>query len=376
MSVLARTSPSAPHPAGPAQAGPVLPRAATPDAPLSPLSFRERGLVLPATTPAFAFARVRDAAAGREIVLRNQAGTRGAMVIPLAKAAEFARPTLHDRALLADIARLPSLAPAQLATAARAAARAGLAGRSALAAAAAAGEAEGRAARAALALLLAELAARGGATGPLAEEAEAEPRRFSAARAESLSRGAATLGLPPAAMPATLARLATLAAQAARLAALTPRLRVFSAMAGDTAALLPERLAEDAAFIGAAAAATLGFAEAALRPVLERLADPAAAIAAHAADAAWPSQRLDRAGLVLDGWAGLLARWADAAHHGQAGEARAFRAIAAAIPPLPAELSATAEERAAVRATWRLSSPAVSGVNDQALLERLRVAVP
>ncbi len=376
MSVPARTSTSAPNAAGPAKAGPMLPRAATPDAPLSPLSFRERGLVLPATTPAFAFARVRDAASGREIVLRNAAGTRGAIVIPLAKAADFARPTLHDRALLADIARLPTLAPAQLATAARAAARAGLAGRSALAAAAAAGEAEARAARAALALLLAELAARGGATGPLADQAEADPRHFSAEHHGSIGKGAATLGLAHAAVPATLGRFATQAALAARLAGLAPRLRVFSAIAGDTAALLPERLAEDATFIAAAAAATLGFAEATLRPVLDRLADPAAAIRTHAADGSWPTGALERAGLVLDGWASLLARWADAADQGQAGEARAFRAIAAAIPPLPAELSSTAEARAAVRATWRLAVPAVPGTNDQPLLERLRVAVP
>jgi hypothetical protein len=371
MSALARPSQTAA-----AQTGPSLSRAATPDAPLSPLSFRERGLVLPATTPAFAFARVREGAAGREIVLRNAAGTRGAMVIPLAKAADFARPTLHDRALLADVARLPALGPAQLATAARAAARAGLAGRSALAAAAAAGEAEARAARAALATLLAELAARGGASGPLADAAEADPKGFSAARQEAIGRGAASLGLAAAAVPAALARLAPLAAAASRLAALGPRLRVFSAMAGDSAALLPDALAADAAFIAAAAAATQGFADAILRPVLEQLADPAAALGAYVAQPTWPGRAIERAALVLDGWGALLARWDDAASQGQAAEARAFRAIAAAIPPLPAELATTAEERAAVRATWRQAASTVSGANDQALLERLRVAVP
>lgn len=376
MSAAARPSHSAASQATQARHGPSLPRAATPDAPLSPLSFRERGVVLPATTPAFAFARVREGAAGRELVLRNAAGTRGAMVIPLAKAGDFARPTLHDRALLADISRLPVLAPAQVATAARAAARAGLAGRSALSAAAAAGEAEGRTARAALALLLAELAARGGATGPLADAAEADPRGFSAARQEAIGRGAASLGLAQAAAPSTLARLAPLTALAARLAGLMPRLRVFAAMAGDSAAMLPDSLAEDAAFIAAAAAATLGFAEAILRPVAETLADPSAAIEAHVNEPAWPGQALQRAALVLDGWAAILARWDDAASQGQSGEARAFRAIAAAIPPLPAELSATAEERAAVRATWRPAAPAIASANDQALLERLRVAVP
>jgi hypothetical protein len=359
-----------------AQNGPLLPRAAAPDAPLSPLTFRERGVVLPATTPAFAFARVRDGATGRELVLRNAAGTRGAMVIPLAKAADFARPTLHDRALLADIARLPALGPGQVATAARAAARAGLAGRSALAAAAAAGEAETRAARAALAQFLAELAARGGATGPLADEAEAEPRRFATLRQEEIGRGAAGFGLSSSAVLPMLGRLAPLSAQAARLASLGPRLRVFAATAGDSAALLPDALSEDAAFIAAAAAATLAFADAILRPVLDRLADPATAMAAHVAEPGWPALALDRAALVLDGWAALLARWADAADHGQAAEARAIRAIAAAVPPLPAELSASAEERAAVRATWRLAAPAVPGANDQACLERIRASVP
>ncbi|WP_144299356.1 hypothetical protein, partial [Elioraea rosea] len=103
MPVLARTSPAS-------TASDVAPSAA-PDAALSPGSFRERGVVLPATTPAFAFARVREGQGGREIVMRNAAGTRGAMVLPLARAADYARPTLHDRALLADIAALPRLGP-------------------------------------------------------------------------------------------------------------------------------------------------------------------------------------------------------------------------------------------------------------------------
>uniref|UniRef100_UPI0038CF793B hypothetical protein n=1 Tax=Elioraea sp. TaxID=2185103 RepID=UPI0038CF793B len=128
MTALARQSTPAHTPAEP-------PRAAAPDAPLAPASFRERGVVLAATTPAFAFARVRDAAGGRELILRNASGTRGAMVIPLAKAADYARPSLHDRAVLADLAATPRLGPSQMALIARSAARAGLAGRSAMAAA-------------------------------------------------------------------------------------------------------------------------------------------------------------------------------------------------------------------------------------------------
>lgn len=376
MTAAARTSATVPSQAGPSQAV-VAARAATPDASLRTLSFRERGVVLPTTTPAFAFARAREGAAGREIVLRVAAGSRGAMIILLAKAPDFARPTLHDRALLADLARLPVLGPAQVATAARAAARAGFAGRSARSAAAAAGETEGRAARAALAALLAELAARGGATGHLAEAAEADPKEFSTARHDAIARGAAAFGLAHATLPSALARLAGLTAHAARLGALTPRLRSFSAMARDSAGLLPESVAGEATFVGAAAAATLGFAGAILRPALDLLAEPAAAIRAHAADGDWPASALERAGLVLDGWATLLAYWAEAGSMlGQTLDARAFRAIASAIPPLPAELATTAKEHAAVRATWRPTAPTVSGTYDQALLERLRVAVP
>jgi hypothetical protein len=372
MTAAARASPTVPSQAGPSQAG-VVARAATPDASLRTLSFRERGVMLPMTTPAFAFARAREGAAGREIVLRVAAGSRGAMVIQLAKAPDFARPTLHDRALLADLARLPVLGPAQVTAAARAAARTGLAGRSARSAAAAAGESEGRAARAALATLLVELAARGGATGPLAEAAGADPKGFLTARHDTIARGAAAFGLPLATVPSALARLAGLSAHAARLGALTPRLRSFSAMARDSAALLPKSVAGEATLVGAAAAATLGFAEAILSPVLNLLAEPAAAIRAHAADGGWPASALERAGLVLDGWATLLAHWAEA---GQTLDLRAFRAIASAIPPLPAELATSAKEHAAVCATWRPTAPTSSGTYDQALLERLRVAVP
>jgi hypothetical protein len=336
MMPAARARPNDPPQRGPAPRGRP---AARHDSPFAPARFADRGVVLPATTPAFAFARVRDGAQGRELVLRNVTGTRGAMLMPLAAAADHARPTLHDRALFADVLRLPRIGPAQVAAIARAAARSGLSGRSALAAASAAAAAEARAAREMMAALA------GGS--PAGRHAEA-------------------------ASPAAL-RLAPLAAAARRLALLPPQLSVLAAMASDRAALAPSARAEDAAFIADAARATARFAEAALGPVLATLDDPAAALAA-AATPSWPAEAVGRAAWILDGWPLLLARWEEAEGQGHAAEARALRAIAAALPPLPAELAATAEEQDAVRATWRPEAEA--GVNDQALLERLRVAAP
>ena len=309
------------------------------DSPFAPARFADRGVVLPATTPAFAFARVRDGGQGRELVLRNVTGSRGAILMPLAAAADHARPTLHDRALFADVLRLPRIGPAQVAAIARAAARSGLCGRSALAAASAAAAAEARAAREMMASL-----AGGGAAGRHAGMAS----------------------------PLAL-RLAPLAAAARRLALVPPQLSVLAAMAADRAALAPSPRAGDAAFIAEAARATARFAEAALGPVLAALDDPAAALAA-AAIPSWPAEAVGRAAWILDGWPLLLARWEEAEGQGRAAEARALRAIAAAVPPLPAELATTPEEEEAVRATWRPEAEA--GMNDQALLERLRVAAP
>lgn len=306
-------------------------------APFAPARFADRGVVLPATTPAFAFARVRDGTQGRELVLRNATGSRGAMLMPLAAAADYVRPTLHDRALFSDILRLPRLGPAQVGLIARAAARAGLAGRSALAAARAAAEAEARQAREALAALTAD---RG-----VAEAADAP-------------------------------RLAALAATARRLALLPPQLSMLAAMAADRAGRAAPPGAADAAFLAAAAGATVRLAEAALGPVLAALDDPPAALAALRADPSWPAAAVGRATWILDGWALLLARWEDSEGQGHAAEARALRAIAAALPPLPEEIAVTAEDRDAVRLTWRPDAPAAPGATDQAMLERLRVAAP
>jgi hypothetical protein len=308
------------------------------DAPLAPTRFADRGVVLPATTPTFAFARVRDGEQGREIILRNATGSRGAVLMPLASAADYVRPTLHDRALFADILRLPRLGPAQVWAIARAAARAGLCGRSALAAAAAAAEAEARAARAALATL-----------GGAASVAAAHPNAV---------------------------RLAATASASRRLALLPPQLRVLAATAADRAAGLPPAAAEDAAFVSAAATATARLAERVLAPVLAALDDASAIAAALSGGHALSAEAVSRAGWVLDGWTLLLARWEETEGQGQAAEARAIRAIATALPPLPGELATDERERALVHATWRPEASAFPGGSDQALLERLRVAAP
>ncbi len=371
MAALANTTQTT---AGPER--PRLPRVPARDSPLTPLTFLDRGVVLPATSPALAFARVREGREGREVVVRNSAGKNGAVVLSLGKVGDYARPSLHDRALLADIAKLPSLGPAQVAAAARAAARSGLAGRSALASAAAAGEAEAHAARLCLATMLAELAISGGAAGRLDAEAAEDPRGFSARHREAISLGASARRLSADGAVLAITNLAPLVALASRLVGLLPRLRAFASRANDQAGMLAEGAADDAGFSGAATAATLGFADRALRPVRDLLDAPLAAIAAHAANPTWPVKDLERATLVLDGWEWLLARWDGSANHGHTAEVRGIRAIATGIPPLPAELGDTAEARTAVRAPWRPTICASPGVNAQATLGYVRVAVP
>ncbi|WP_291297287.1 hypothetical protein, partial [Elioraea sp.] len=195
-------------------------------------------------------------------------------------------------------------------------------------------------------------------------------RREAAAIAAAASR----LGLAPTDLLPALARLAPVNAAATRLAALPQRLRQLAAAAEDAAALDGAIAAEEARFVAQAASATAEIADAALAPLLAACDAVEAAILGNASDPDAPALQLDRAAWVLDGWPAIVARWDEAEGHGEVDEARAWRAIAAATPPVPAEAAANEAMRATVRRTWRRLNGDTAGANDQATLERLRVA--
>ena len=95
-----------------------------------PRSFRERGVAVPFTTPVLSGGRVRIG--GRqtaELVVCNPSGGRSVYILPLSAITEICAPTLHDRALQAEILRLEVLTPAAMRAAARRIAAGGAGGR-------------------------------------------------------------------------------------------------------------------------------------------------------------------------------------------------------------------------------------------------------
>src|SRR4051812_2909771 len=102
-----------------------------------PVTFLERGVALPFTTPALLRGRIRPGERqAPELVLANPAGVEGVYILPWSALPDVCTPTLHDRALWGRVSQLPILTPRAVRQATRAVAAEGLAGRAAARAAA------------------------------------------------------------------------------------------------------------------------------------------------------------------------------------------------------------------------------------------------
>lgn len=101
-----------------------------------PLTFGERGVLVPFTTPMLAAGRIRGTELKRaEILVPGLSGGKGTYVIPWKSVPEMFKLTVHDRALHEAIGEAPSFTPRQIRLAALRVARTGLAGRDACSAA-------------------------------------------------------------------------------------------------------------------------------------------------------------------------------------------------------------------------------------------------
>jgi hypothetical protein len=101
-----------------------------------PLTFGERGVLVPFTTPMLAAGRVRGPDLKKaEILVPGLSGGKGTYVIPWKAVPEMFKLTVHDRALHEAIGEAPTFSPRQIRLAALRVARTGLAGRDACAAA-------------------------------------------------------------------------------------------------------------------------------------------------------------------------------------------------------------------------------------------------
>ena len=104
-----------------------------------PMTFLQRGVAVPFTTPHLLGGRIRPGArGGAELVLGNPVGEDGVYVTPWSALPDICTPTLHDRALWGRIGMLGVLAPHTVREVARQVAAEGFAGRAAARAAEAA----------------------------------------------------------------------------------------------------------------------------------------------------------------------------------------------------------------------------------------------
>lgn len=100
-----------------------------------PLTFVERGVAVPFTTPVLHGARARPGQrTGIELIVPNPSGARGSYILPWTGVADMCRPTVHDRRLCERVTELNAISPSSLRRAARFVAAEGLAGREAKAA--------------------------------------------------------------------------------------------------------------------------------------------------------------------------------------------------------------------------------------------------
>jgi hypothetical protein len=101
-----------------------------------PLTFGERGVLVPFTTPMLAASRIRGPEIKKaEILVPGLSGGKGTYIIPWKSVPEMFKLTVHDRALHESIGQAPDFSPRQIRIAALGTARLGLAGRDACAAA-------------------------------------------------------------------------------------------------------------------------------------------------------------------------------------------------------------------------------------------------
>ncbi|HEY4172518.1 MAG TPA: hypothetical protein VGM42_05775, partial [Rhodopila sp.] len=101
--------------------------------PYHPVTFQERGVAVPFTTPLLGGTRARPTdKQGVELVVPNPAGGRGVYIMPWAGIAAWCQPTLHDAVFNDRIASLQTVTPATIRRVALQIAAEGLAGEEAM----------------------------------------------------------------------------------------------------------------------------------------------------------------------------------------------------------------------------------------------------
>lgn len=310
-----------------------------------PVTFLDRGVALPFTTPALLGGRIRPGERkAPELVLANPAGVEGVYILPWSGLPDVCTPTLHDRALWGRVAQLPMLTPRTVRQATRAVAAEGLAGR---AAARAAQDAE-RALRDACTHLhyhlLIELVRQGEPPGEAAPLRPGDLRMLEQRARAVLVRRRTETSLSPAAAFEALAELAEvfepcglpgdptrarLPRLAAGIMATLQDLARWAELAGPAERSCIRLLAEGAALTQACFQLAMKEVHAALGDLwslLQRWRIAPDPIATLAARPEW----------LLDGWELICGLWRAA---GEGQRAAALLDMAALVPVMPAEVA-------------------------------------
>ena len=266
-----------------------------------PQSFRDRGAMVPFTTPILGGARVRAGARQEpELILCNPSGGRGVYILPLAALEAFCQPSLFDRALVAAIRMSPVLTPAVLRKVTRETMAGGLAGRAVQRGAAEATprmEARRRETRAGLRNLLHRQIGSVDA----------------AASADALAK---RLGLPVDTIQAAILAMADLFADIdvsivghSPIVAQRTRLRGFSELVEAAAPWLTGRLVRDVAALRRNVAQFVACATMLDADIAGLLADAPSMIADFTRDPIGVADSVTRVDWLFDGWDRLRALW-------------------------------------------------------------------
>ena len=279
-----------------------------PPLPHQPLTFQERGITIPATTPLLLGTRVRRGQLGLEFIIPNPAGGRGVYVLSWAAVKDLWHPTIHDRLLHDELSSAPEITPSAVRLAGRAVAARGAAGQ----------EAADGAARAAAVAEAAEAMTLRHIAGRI--------DRHAAAGAAPLISALACIGVGP---RAAEARIPLLLAQ---MAALRDEVQAWADAHGDETAAVPVlRAASDQAI--AAGSKVLTDARA-------HLQDLQALLQRWAQSRAEPGFVVNRPDWMLDGWELPCLLWQSASSIAE--QRTAIQDICHLLPVLPREAASWA----------------------------------
>lgn len=289
-----------------------------------PVTFLDRGVTVPFTTPFLLGARIRptEARSALELVIANPGGGRGFYIVPWAALPDICCPTLHDRRLWQRLSEKTGVTPSLVRDTARAVAAEGLAGRAAARAVADARSAESAACLRANFLLLLDLIRRTetGAEAAIPPEADSPPNVELRGR-RAVARIAAHVGVPAESVAAWLEALAGAVAgvgvpgdrTASRTREMVARLEALVRDIATCVARLPDPGEHHAArLVTDAAGLSLRCAGAAFADLDGVLADTPALLRAWRDDSAAVARRATRPDWLLDGWGMIAELWRDA----------------------------------------------------------------